>query len=239
MAASQNRFVIVNADDFGLTTGINRGIIETHEHGIVTSASLMVRYAAAAEAADYARANPKLSLGLHVDLAEWRYENGEWTAAYQVVDTENAAAVAEECRRQLAQFTELRGGSPTHLDSHQHVHLAEPVRSVLVGLAEELNVPLRSCSELVKYCGSFYGQTGEGEPYPTGISLDTITEAIENLSSEWTEIGCHPGFADVLDSVYALEREEEVRVLCNSAIREALDRNEVRLRSFLELPPDR
>src|SRR3712207_8784245 len=54
--------------DFGLTDGVNRGIIEAHERGIVTSASLMVRYPAAKDAADYARSNPALSVGLHVDL---------------------------------------------------------------------------------------------------------------------------------------------------------------------------
>ncbi len=52
------RYLIVNADDFGLSEGVNRGIIRAHEQGIVTSASLMVRGAAAAEAARYARAAP-------------------------------------------------------------------------------------------------------------------------------------------------------------------------------------
>lgn len=47
--------MIVNADDFGLSPGVNRGIIQAHEHGIVTSASLMVRRAAAYQAAQYAR----------------------------------------------------------------------------------------------------------------------------------------------------------------------------------------
>ena len=91
-----DRFAIVNADDFGLTSGVNRGIIEAHEHGIVTSASLMVRYTAAKEAADYARSRANFSIGLHVDLGEWRYANGEWRAAYQVVSADDAAAVRAE-----------------------------------------------------------------------------------------------------------------------------------------------
>ena len=53
------RHLIVNADDYGLTSGINRGIAEAHENGILTSASLMVRYPAAAEAAAYAKAHPR------------------------------------------------------------------------------------------------------------------------------------------------------------------------------------
>src|SRR5687767_10207836 len=62
------RYLIVNADDFGLSPGVNAGIVAAHENGIVTSASLMVRKLAAAEAADYGRRHPKFSVGLHVDL---------------------------------------------------------------------------------------------------------------------------------------------------------------------------
>jgi len=62
------RRLIVNADDFGLRAGVNRGIIEAHKNGIVTSASLMVNRPYAAEAADYARGHPKLSVGLHFDF---------------------------------------------------------------------------------------------------------------------------------------------------------------------------
>ncbi len=60
--------LIVNADDFGRTAGINRGIIAAHERGIVTSATLMVNYAPAAEAAALARQNAGIGVGLHVAL---------------------------------------------------------------------------------------------------------------------------------------------------------------------------
>jgi chitin disaccharide deacetylase len=70
------RYLIVNADDFGLSEGVNRGIIEAAEKGIVTSASLMVRQPAAAAAAAYARKLDRISVGLHLDLGEWVYRNG-------------------------------------------------------------------------------------------------------------------------------------------------------------------
>src|SRR5512139_1630588 len=98
------RYLIVNADDFGLSEGINRGIIRAHEQGIVTSASLMVRWPAAAQAAAYARRNPRLSVGLHLDLCEWTFANEEWRVTYQVVPTDDAAAVEAELVRQLAAF---------------------------------------------------------------------------------------------------------------------------------------
>src|SRR5918998_1744630 len=156
------RCLIVNADDFGRSPGVNRGIIEAHEHGIVTSASLMVRWPAAAEAAAYGREHPDLSLGLHIDLSEWAYRDGDWRAVYEVALAEDIAAVADEVDRQLATFHRLVGQDPTHIDSHQHAHRWEPVRSVLIELARKLAVPLRHCSPAVRYCGDFYGQTGKG-----------------------------------------------------------------------------
>ena len=82
-----SRVLIVNADDFGRTGGINRGIARAHEEGIVTSASLMVRDPAAAEAAAYAGEHPQLGVGLHVDLGEWVYGDGGWPAVYELEQT--------------------------------------------------------------------------------------------------------------------------------------------------------
>ena len=64
------RTLIVNADDFGRSAEINAGIVQAHRDGIVTSASLMVRWPAAVGAAAYARERPDLALGLHFDLGE-------------------------------------------------------------------------------------------------------------------------------------------------------------------------
>jgi chitin disaccharide deacetylase len=132
------RVVIVNADDFGRSPGINRGVIEAHERGVVTSASLMVRWPAAEEAATYARSRTALSVGLHVDLGEWEYRDGGWTPLYSVSDDPR-----DELSRQLACFRDLMGRDPTHIDSHQHVHRGEPVRSAMIQLALDLGVPAR------------------------------------------------------------------------------------------------
>src|SRR4051812_5062264 len=113
------RYLIVNADDFGLSPGVNRGIITAHEHGIVTSASLMVRWPGAVEAAAYAKTRPELGVGLHIDLGEWAYRDGEWIALYQVVPLADHEAVFAEVERQLTCFRGLLGREPTHLDSHQ------------------------------------------------------------------------------------------------------------------------
>lgn len=229
------RYLIVNADDFGQSLGVNRGIIEAHEHGIVTSASLMVCWPAAVEAAAYSREHPELSLGLHLDLGEWAYREGTWVPLYEVVPVDEMIAVADEVARQLDVFRRLLHRDPTHIDSHQHVHCREPVRSVVIRLARQLGVPLRQFSPEVRYCGDFYGQTVEGSPLHNVISVDGLIKILAALPLGVTELGCHPGEGNELDTMYCSERAEEVKVLCDPRIRAAIDVERIELCSFGEL----
>jgi predicted glycoside hydrolase/deacetylase ChbG (UPF0249 family) len=229
---SDQRYLIVNADDFGQSPGVNRGIVEAHERGVVTSTSLMVRGPAAAEAAAHARSDPDLGVGLHFDLAEWAYRDGDWVCLYEVVPPGDPAAVAAEAARQLAAFRDLVGRDPTHLDSHQHVHRDDPARGVLTALARELRVPLRHFDPAVRYCGEFYGQTAKGDPYPEGITSDVLLRVIAGLHPGATELCCHPGYADDLDSMYRAERAAEVAALCDPRVWAAATAAGVALISF-------
>lgn len=223
------RQLVVNADDLGLSSAVNDGILLAHEHGIVTSASLMVRGAAAAEAVEAAAAHPELGLGLHVDLGEWVCENGEWRAAYEVVDTADAAAVAAELERQLEAFRALTGRAPTHLDSHQHVHRSEPVRSIMGVRARELRLPLRHHG-YVRYCGAFYGQGG-GAPNPGAITAAALAAIIATLPDGATELCCHPATAGG-GLAYGPERVLELRALCDPRVRAAVEAAQVELCGF-------
>jgi predicted glycoside hydrolase/deacetylase ChbG (UPF0249 family) len=226
------RYLIVNGDDFGQSLGVNRGIVEAHEKGIVTSASLMVRWPAAAAAAACARSHPRLGVGLHIDLGEWAYRGGSWTLQYQVVPAHDGAAVAAEVSRQLEAFYQLVGTDPTHIDSHQHAHRDEPVRSILLEVAARLSVPLRFHSPEVRYCGDFYGQTGKGAPLREAISAAELVRTLKALPAGFTELSCHPGLDGDVDSMYRWERAEEVKVLCDPRVREAVVAEKVKLCSF-------
>jgi chitin disaccharide deacetylase len=226
------RYLIVNADDFGQSPGVNRGIIEAHEKGIVTSASLMVRWPAAAEAAAYGRAHPGLSLGLHLDLGEWAYRDGDWKTLYQVVPADDETALSQEASRQLDSFRGLVGREPTHLDSHQHAHREEPLQSVLLTVADRLGVPLRHYTPEVRYCGNFYGQTGKGDVLPKAISFAGLVRTLKALPAGFTELACHPGLDGDVDSMYRWERAKEVQVLCDPRLREVLAAEGIELRSF-------
>lgn len=234
---SGGRLLIVNADDFGQSAGVNRGVIRAHEHGIVTSASLMVRWAAAAEAADYARAHPELSVGLHLDLGEWQHVDGTWWARYEVVDPDDPGAVEAEVARQLDAFRQLVGRDPTHLDSHQHVHRDDPVRTSLSRAGRRLGVPVRQVRGGVCYRGDFYGQNGRGSPIPDAITVEALVAVLAGLPFGVSELGCHPGEPDGLESTYGAERATEVETLCDPRVTRAVDRLDVGLRSFAEVAP--
>jgi chitin disaccharide deacetylase len=226
------RFLIVNADDLGLCDAVNVGIFDAHRRGIVTSASLMARRPAAATAAGEAASLPSLAVGLHLDLAEWNYLDGEWVEAYRRCDPESPAAVESECRAQLELFRSLVGGDPSHLDSHQHLHLSEPLATVAARLAAELDVPLRGRE--VRYEGGFYGQDGKGTPYPETIAPPALISLIASLPPGWTELGCHPA-AGPVPSSYDAERHTELATLCDPDVRACLDAADVQLRSFADL----
>lgn len=225
------RLLIVNADDFGQTPGVTRGIVAAHERGIVTSASLMVRFAASANAAAYAKHRKELSVGLHIDFGEWTYANSRWEPIY-TVPSEDPEDVFSEVQRQLARFRELVGEDPTHLDSHQHAHRDEPVRSAVLELGERLGIPVRDFSPRVRYVGSFYGQGKDARPYTELIRLPALVELMRSLGPGVTELGCHPGYGDGLVSTYVREREIELETLCDPHVREVLAEERIALRSF-------
>ena len=222
MTTTGARALIVNADDFGRSAGINRGVVRVHEEGIVTSATLMVREPAAEEAAAYAR-RAKLGVGLHFDLR-----------GLGRVEEDSRAAVAAELRAQLERFGRLVGRPPDHLDSHHHVHRTEPVRAAIREAAERLGVPAREITAGFRYEDGFYGQDGEGRPRPEAISVQALVKTVGQLPAGITEIGCHPATAVDFESAYAEERITETATLCDPRVREAIRDGGIELRAFGE-----
>jgi predicted glycoside hydrolase/deacetylase ChbG (UPF0249 family) len=225
------RALIVNADDFGRSHGVNQGVAIAHNRGVVTSASLMVRWPAAEEAAELASSMPRLSVGLHIDLWEWVYRGGKWSQVYAVVNAEPAAIVSET-RRQLARFQSLLRRDPSHVDSHQHVHRSEPVRSVLVDLAAELGIPLRHFTQEIQYRGDYHGQTSQGEPRSGALTAEAFTAVLRSLAPGTSELGCHPAVHIDFETSYGVERLFELDVLCSAETREAIAAEHIRLVSF-------
>ena len=226
------RRLIVNADDFGLSAGVNRGVARAHEHGILTSASMMVRAGHAEEAVAYAHAHPELSVGLHVDLYEWRYTGEHWVAAYEVVEAEDDTEVGAEVAAQVERFCALMGREPTHLDAHQHAHRSEPAQSIVLEFGRRFGIPVRSFTPGLRYEGGFYGQSGKGEPWPEGITVQALCALLRALPPGATELGCHPALDDDSGSSYCAERTVETATLCDPRVRDVLREEGIALRSY-------
>jgi predicted glycoside hydrolase/deacetylase ChbG (UPF0249 family) len=229
------RFLIVNADDFGMHPAVNQGILQAHAHGIVTSTSLMVLRPACDQAVRDAQSHPALALGLHLDLGEWVYRHNEWHPHYLVVNLQDPHAVRAEIQRQIDLFSERVGRLPTHLDSHQHVHRHEPVRSAARDAAERLQIPLRSETLAIQYCGAFYGQSNSGLSQPSRITAGALVEILRDLPGGLTELACHPA-DQLIPSSYSAERLLELDALCDPAPRAALAEYQIVLCSFATRP---
>ena len=161
----------------------------------------MVGRSAVDEAAAYARSRRQLAVGLHVE-------------------------VGDEVEGQLTRFVALVGRGPTHLDSHHHAHLDEPLRSAVVDAGRRLRVPVRHVDPRVRYVGAFYGSEA--------VSVENLCAIVRSLEDGLTELGCHPAAGAVPGSSYSVEREQELATLCDPSVRTALAEAGVELRSFAD-----
>jgi predicted glycoside hydrolase/deacetylase ChbG (UPF0249 family) len=224
-----HKHLIINADDFGASTGVNRGILECHTRGVVTSTSLMVTGRAAAEAVALARDHPALAVGLHFDVC------GEDEREF---DAEDVAAVRDEFRRQLDEFHRLLGRPPTHVDSHRHVHREEHLMPVFRELVAPLGVPLRGDGRVI-FIGGFYAQWEWQVTNLEYVSVPFLQRMLrEETVAAWTEISCHPGYATPdYTPVYLAEREAELRTLTDPRIRQTIDALGLSLASYADYRP--
>ena len=221
------RYLIFNADDFGASTGVTRGIIESHCRGVVTSTSLMVTGRAAREAVALSREHPQLAVGLHWDVC------GEDEREFDLRDPN---AVRTEFYRQLTAFQDMTGRMPTHIDSHRHVHSGDTVLPLFCEMAAPLGIPVRGDAR-VKYLSGFYAQWEWKVTELRYISLSFLQEMIRNeVLPGFSEFGCHPGYVTPdYAAVYLAERETEVATLTNPAVEETLRQEGIHLISFADV----
>ncbi len=219
------RQVIINADDFGMSAEIDRGILEAHDRGVVTSASLMVGEPNAEAAVEQARHRPGLSLGIHVAFDS----RGRW-----FVDLDDLTAVQRELDHQLARFVRLTGRHPTHIDSHHHVHRSFNVARLFLEAGERYEVPVRGFSE-VFYIGRFYGQPEFRKTDLSRITVETFMSVLGSVKPGVTEVSCHPGHLETRpDAFYNHEREVELQVLTDARVKTAIADARLQPLSYLD-----
>ena len=164
-ATTEQRRLIINADDFGLAPGVNAGIVEAHCAGAVTSTSMMVRCPGWSDALARLPKAPRLGVGLHFNLVL----GTPLTRAASLIDTRTGdfrplgllvqrsllgvvrmADIESECE---AQLDALRGAGvvPTHIDSHRHTHALPVIRNAVARVAVHHKLPLRRPKESLRH----------------------------------------------------------------------------------------
>jgi chitin disaccharide deacetylase len=153
------RHLVVNADDLGLTVGVNDGIFDAHDHGILTSASVFAGAPATSDAIERARRLPSLGLGAHLALVDGSptlpprlvptlvEDDGRFRRSWRpfiVACLRGKVSLAEVELELTAQVERLRnaGVTLTHLDAHKHVHAYPPVFAIVARLAGRFGIPV-------------------------------------------------------------------------------------------------
>jgi len=248
---SPRKRLIVNADDFGFTPGVNRGIIAAHRQGILTAATLMANGDAFDDAVRLAREAPTLDVGCHLVLISGRSLLPPYGPLPGSVKELLGALVA----RRIRLFDELAaqvrkvlaaGLAPTHLDTHKHTHLAPPVLDAVARVAEEFRIRwvrrtlLPACFERVlmrhgcRATDHFAGYRLTGR-----FHTAELVRLIRGLRDGVTEFMCHPGYCG--DELRAARtrlkesRQRELEALVAPETRAALVEQSVELVNYRDL----
>ncbi len=152
-----DRQVIINADDFGLCSGVNQAVAQAHTNGVLTSATIMANMPAAAEAVKIAKKLPDLGVGVHLNLFEGKalsedkgiecLLNADGGFAFSpgklsllsVCRPKFRNAIRTELSAQI-QWVIDNGIKPTHLDSHKHIHSFPPIFPIVCELARRFEI---------------------------------------------------------------------------------------------------
>ena len=153
------RQLVVNADDLGLTVGVNDGIFDAYDLGILTSASVFANAPATADAIRRARSHSALGIGAHLTLVDGSptlpprdvptllEDDGRFRASWKsfiLACFQRRVSLDEVERELVAQIERLQrsGLTLTHLDAHKHVHAYPPVFAIVARLAVRFGIPV-------------------------------------------------------------------------------------------------
>ncbi|MFL2120897.1 carbohydrate deacetylase [Marinilactibacillus psychrotolerans] len=209
--------VIINSDDFGYSRGINYGIMDAFNQGILTSTTLMTNTPGFKQAVELAKEHPKLGIGVHLTLTFLKPLNhkvntltdpsgnfhklAEYNQSNVKVDLNE---LYEEWDQQIKKVIH-NGIDPTHLDSHHHLHTFGDHQEVVIELARKYDLPVRGNFERkneVKTTDHFIAdfdpigewmQSKEKQQMATTY-LNELYEIL--LDQETVEIMCHAGYID-------------------------------------------
>jgi predicted glycoside hydrolase/deacetylase ChbG (UPF0249 family) len=251
--------LIVNADDFGYTPGVTRGIVRAHREGIVTATTLMANAPDTDGAARAARAANTLDVGVHLvftygrplaDPARVRslvIDGGAFPRVTDLLRTgkPNSEEALIEARAQYERVRSLLGREPTHLDTHHWVHDLPPLEDAVLALAKETGAAARTHDGRQR---ARFRDAGVRTPdrfvreyQHTGkIGAERLVALLETLAEDagTLELMCHPAEPDeplLKGSSYAAERGVELDALTDASVRAAINQLGIELVDYRAL----
>jgi chitin disaccharide deacetylase len=251
-----SRKVVFNADDFGLSAGVSRGIIHSCKNGVVRSTSVMVNMPGIEDCVEILKTCPELDTGIHVNLTfgppvseaetipSLAGSNGLFSVKPGRISEEvDPDDLHREIIAQVRRAYEL-DLNPSHLDSHHHAHhLDNRICDILVKVATEYDLAMRNNDDGMRdklqkrgiptpthFVSSFFGSDS--------INRKTLEAFIESLPDGISEIMCHPGYVDQelrSKSSYTGSREVELKLLTDPEIFEMMKYYDVSLVSYRDI----
>lgn len=226
--------IIINADDFGFSRGVNYGIVDSHLKGIVTSATMMMNATATKHAITLAKETPSLKVGVHLVLTWGRPllhdvptlvdESGNFKKQPFVYGDPESISLDDLEREWTAQIEKClnAGLAPSHLDSHHHMHGIKEFYPVIKKLSEKYKLPVRNGGTHFTdiptltdvFLDDFYGE-GITENY-----FEKLGERVKPGTS--IEVMTHPAYIDetlMQESSYNMQRIKETRILMEAILK--------------------
>ena len=248
--------IIFNADDFGLTKGVNLGIIETFKNGPVRSTTIMAGADEYNHAVRLARENPDLKVGIHLVLSGLNSVGGSYETLtdpkgrlLSLVAIEQCAIDGtlhlEEVEREFEAQIEkvLKSGIvPSHIDSHHHVHRLPGVANVTMKVAKKYGIDkIRMGDKGLPKDKTFGFRTTdyfEMGFFKDGVSIENLKRLIENNRGNSIEVMVHPAVIDdelVKISTYNKTRKMETDILTSKELKEFLEQGNYDIIDFTTL----
>ncbi len=250
--------LIINADDFGLTAGVNQAVVLSINRGVVSSTSLMVNQEGSKAAIQYLQSGLVPCTGLHICISKGRpvcrpadipslvdtkgcFYRPSQLAQRKIDPRDLVTELTAQLEKVLA-----KGIHVTHLDTHHHTHKHPDVLQALAQVARNYRLPVRNLDENMRtylhqngvetpayFCGEWIGEN---------VSVKKLQDYIQKAQQagyETVEIMTHPGLADAAlasNSSYVNHRQKELAVLCHPQLSEWLESKDIALEDYTCIP---